>query len=264
MTLFVSNPKSTSFLRQAAATHYDQYASIQEHIFTELLARTQSEETVSQLFDLGCGTGKNSVKWAEKFPLANITAFDFSAPMIDFAREHHSHPHVHYRCQDLHYWNPQVESVADLMVSNACLHWVEPFEPFLGKLTQSLSRSGTLSISLFGPKTYCELNHTLSDALYKNGGISANHFPDMSQVSEMFKAHFHEVSIQESLITTCYPSLLALFKTIKYTGTTGSGIEIPGLWTPRFMQKLEKTYRLLYGQIQATHQIFYLQASEPK
>lgn len=262
--LFVPSSKTASFLREDVVSKYDRYSTVQNRVFDTLIDRTKVDSDITRIYDLGCGTGLNTVRWAEKYQLAHVRGIDFSAPVIDFARRKHRHDRVRYYCQNLQDWKASSGPVSDLIVSNACLHWIDPLEPFLQRLLPSLSENGHFSFSTFGPETYSEITHTLSVTLDNHREISARLFPKAPNILSVLKTYFSNVSFQETRITTLYPNLLTLFKVIKNTGTGGSGVDKQGLWTPRLLKKLEHNYRQLYAQIQATHQIFYFQASVKK
>jgi SAM-dependent methyltransferase len=74
------------------------------------------------LLDLGCGTGRNSFYMANKYD-AQVTAFDFAAPAIDFAKKHFAHENVDFSVRDMSEDFPledgSVDLVFDVMASFA-------------------------------------------------------------------------------------------------------------------------------------------------
>src|SRR5688572_16667856 len=72
------------------------------------------------VYDLGCGTGNITRLLAERWPDARITGVDDSAAMLAQAAQPSSA--IQWVLESLASWRP--EAPADLIFSNAALHWL--------------------------------------------------------------------------------------------------------------------------------------------
>ncbi|MCH8237725.1 MAG: methyltransferase domain-containing protein, partial [Proteobacteria bacterium] len=119
----------------------------------DLLARIDidSPETV---FDLGCGPGNVTALLAERWPEAHITGVDGSAPML--ARAGAEHPGISWLEADLAAWEP--EKPADLLFSNAALHWLDGHGSLFPRLMGHLNPGGVLAAQM--PGNFAQPSHT--------------------------------------------------------------------------------------------------------
>ena len=119
----------------------------------DLLARIDidSPETV---FDLGCGPGNVTALLAERWPEAHITGVDGSAPML--ARAGAEHPGISWLESDLAAWEP--EKPADLLFSNAALHWLDGHGSLFPRLMGHLNPGGVLAAQM--PGNFAQPSHT--------------------------------------------------------------------------------------------------------
>ncbi len=119
----------------------------------DLLARVDlaSPETV---FDLGCGPGNVTALLAERWPEAGITGVDGSAQML--ARAGAEHPGISWLEADLAAWEP--EKPADLLFSNAALHWLDGHGSLFPRLMGHLNPGGVLAVQM--PGNYAQPSHT--------------------------------------------------------------------------------------------------------
>ena len=85
----------------------------------ELLARVHLDAP-AVVYDLGCGTGALTSIMAERWPGAVVTGVDDSSDMLKRAAG--STPNARWLRQDVATWAP--EAAADLIYSNAALHWL--------------------------------------------------------------------------------------------------------------------------------------------
>ena len=71
---------------------------------------------------------------------------------------------------------------------------------------------------------------------------------------------FDTVSVRCDLVEQMYDTVWDLLKAIKYTGTKGSGVGGQDL-SRQHIEALDKIYRATYGQVVASYEVFYCQAS---
>jgi trans-aconitate 2-methyltransferase len=106
------------------------------------------------VYDLGCGAGNVTRLLAERWPTATITGVDDSAEMLATAGR--ELPGVTWVRQSLQSWTaPQP---ADLIFSNAALHWLPDHETLFPRLIAQLAAGGTLAVQM--PRNFQAPSHT--------------------------------------------------------------------------------------------------------
>ena len=84
---------------------------------------------------------------------------------------------------------------------------------------------------------------------------------DLTQELEaVLKRCFGDIFVRERIVKRTYPSVIELLSRIKYTGSRGCGNDEKFLWLKRTVNEIEEIYRSMYGQIEATYQIFFCKA----
>lgn len=125
----------------------------------DLLARIEIAEPKS-IFDLGCGPGTVTSILAEHWPDASVTGLDQSPEMLDEARK--SGGNIIWRQIDIADWSPQ--QPADIIFSNAALHWLDGHPVLLPRLLGCLNSGGVLAVQM--PNNYQAPSHTcIADAV---------------------------------------------------------------------------------------------------
>ena len=122
---------------------YLRYGSERLRPALDLIARIQvdSPETV---YDLGCGTGTITGILKERWPDADVTGVDSSASMLE--RTTDVETGVHWQHADLNDWQP--ESPADVVYSNAALHWVDGHDQLFPRLMGAVKPGGVLAVQM--------------------------------------------------------------------------------------------------------------------
>jgi malonyl-CoA O-methyltransferase len=151
----------------------------------------------------------------------------------------------------------------DLILSNACMQWFSDLAGALKTYGQSLTDGGVLAFSMFGPRTFCELSHALSRLMGRPTPLSAEGFYHATEVECYLRRVFNSVTVRQDLIEQPYDTVWDLLKTIKYTGTKGSGSGVTPL-SRQHIEALDKIYRATYGQVVASYEVFYCCASDFK
>ncbi len=119
----------------------------------DLLSRV-SLETARQVHDLGCGTGSLTRIIAQRWPEAQVCGIDDSAPMLAKAAEQPGQ--IEWVRQDLASWSaPQP---ADLIYSNAALHWLPDHRDLFPALMAQLAPRGVLAVQM--PRNFLAPSHT--------------------------------------------------------------------------------------------------------
>lgn len=112
----------------------------------DLLARVPiaSPRTI---VDLGCGAGNVTRVLAQRWPDAQIVGVDNSAEMLATAQEACSGaPRVSFVRADLAAWQPAAP--ADLIYSNAALHWLGDHATLFPRLASLVRAGGTLAVQM--------------------------------------------------------------------------------------------------------------------
>jgi trans-aconitate 2-methyltransferase len=120
----------------------------------DLLARLALADP-QRIYDLGCGTGNVTAALLQRWPNASITGVDSSASML--AQAASALPQVQWQQQSLDQW--QAQAPADLIYSNAALHWLPDHAHLFPRLVASLKPGGVLAVQM--PRNFAAPSHTM-------------------------------------------------------------------------------------------------------
>jgi malonyl-CoA O-methyltransferase len=231
---------------------YDEYATVQTMSAQQLLEHLP-EKGPDRALDIGCGTGIYTDMVCNRYPGAAMTVVDHAPGMIDKVRSKIVGSHMTYVLADAESWH--TDRTFDLITSNATMQWFEYLEHTLRYYESLLAPTGTMAVSLFGPQTYHELGSVLQRLYGADCRIPSHSFVNKEQLEATCETLSRSYMVTERVITQEEPSVRALLKKIKYTGTQGKGISLSGLWTPRMLERIEKEYRTCFGRVMVTYQI---------
>lgn len=126
--------------------------------FHDLVARVPTPAPL-RVLDLGCGPGNATAELADRWPDAHVTGLDSSAAMIESARDLARPGRLDFRQADLaaDAWLP--DGGADVMVTNAVLHWVPGHLARLPAWTDALTPGGSLALQV--PGNFADPAHAL-------------------------------------------------------------------------------------------------------
>src|SRR5262249_17749696 len=119
----------------------------------DLLSRVPLAAPAS-VYDLGCGAGNVTRFLAERWPTAFVTGVDGSPAMLAKARA--AAPSVPWEEADLQTWRPS--RPANLLFSNAALHWLDGHAHLFPRLVADLSPGGVLAVQM--PRNHGAPSHT--------------------------------------------------------------------------------------------------------
>jgi trans-aconitate 2-methyltransferase len=128
----------------------------------DLMARIALDAPL-RIYDLGCGPGNITRLLAERWPAAAVTGIDSSADMLAKARI--EAPQVAFEQADIARWSPPAP--ADLLFSNATLHWLDDHASLLPRLAAQLAPGGVLAIQM--PDNRASPSHLLMDEAAATG-----------------------------------------------------------------------------------------------
>lgn len=116
-----------------------------------------------RVYDLGCGPGTVTRLLAERWPNARVVGIDSSADMLAKARK--EAPSVAFEQADIARWSPPAP--ADLLFTNATLHWLDDHATLLPRLAAQLTPGGVLAIQM--PDNRQSPSHLLMDEAAATG-----------------------------------------------------------------------------------------------
>lgn len=120
----------------------------------DLLARI-AFDSPRTVYDLGCGAGNVTRMLAQRWPDAKVIGVDDSAEMLAQAAQEAGG--ITWQQQSIAEWKP--EEPADVIYSNAALHWLSDHQTLFPKLMDKLAPGGVLAVQM--PRNFNEPSHTL-------------------------------------------------------------------------------------------------------
>lgn len=250
------------------AEDYDQYCSVQDLCALKLIEKNKTDSMRSllsekageplRILEIGCGTGNYTKLLRKRFPGTKIKALDISPAMVEIAKKKLGEEQLAFIVADAETIN--FKEQFDFISSNVTLQWIANLEKNLVKYGSLLAKDGIISFSMFGPRTFNELNSSLKEIYGESTSISSCNFVGKTPVKDILKRIFRRVSVEEEVLKEKYDSLLELLTKIKHTGARGQGTGSKDIWTLRSIDKVEKVYRAKFGKIVATYQILFYRA----
>ncbi len=133
-----------------------QYLKFADHRLrpaVDLLNRVDLDDP-GDIYDLGAGAGNVTRLIKERWPDARVTGVDDSQAML--AKAAATAPSITWRQADLATWRPA--QPADLIYSNAALHWLPGHERLFPPLLAGLAPGGVLAVQM--PRNFGARSHT--------------------------------------------------------------------------------------------------------
>jgi trans-aconitate 2-methyltransferase len=118
----------------------------------DLIARIDMDAP-GVIVDLGCGDGNVTRFLVERWPDSVVVGVDSSAEMLAEARVRQ--PDLAWIEADLAAWIP--EQPADILFSNAALHWLDDHRALFPRLAQGLRPGGILAVQM--PRNHDQPSH---------------------------------------------------------------------------------------------------------
>ncbi len=120
-------------------------------------------ESPSVVYDLGAGTGNVTELLATRWPDARIVGVDSSEEMLRKAAERA--PNIEWEVGDIATWQPQ--KPAELIFTNAALHWIPGHKKLFSELMSSVAPGGVLAVQM--PRNFGAPSHTSMAEAAANG-----------------------------------------------------------------------------------------------
>lgn len=139
------------------------FAGLRTRAGLELIARI-THPGPKRVFDLGCGPGQLTAVIARRWPESLVTGVDLSPEMLERATTQFSGSEwatITWQELDIGGWKPDFP--ADVIFSNAALHWVPDHHFLFPTLMESLQPGGVLAVQM--PDNWDEPSHRLISRL---------------------------------------------------------------------------------------------------
>lgn len=138
---------------------YQRFSTQRTQPALDLLALVEPLAAGARVVDLGCGPGHLTAMLADRFERASVEGVDCSDTMLERAKAI-VHPRVRWSQADIA--EHPIES-ADLVFSNAALHWVANHRCLFSRLRDGLASNGQLAIQM--PDNFAQPTHTIAASL---------------------------------------------------------------------------------------------------
>ena len=134
----------------------------------DLLSRIDADKP-AEVYDLGAGTGNVTRLIKDRWPDAHVTGVDDSQEML--AKAAAAAPAIDWERADLAAWRPARR--ADVIYSNAALHWIVGHERLFTDLVGALAPGGVLAVQM--PRNFSAPSHTsIAEAARSGPGARAS------------------------------------------------------------------------------------------
>jgi trans-aconitate 2-methyltransferase len=124
---------------------YNLFREARRRPFFDLLVQVHAAAP-ARVVDLGCGTGDLTLALGERWPAAEILGVDSSAAMLAEAQTNYASARVRFLQADLA--RVELPGPADVLFSNAALHWLDDHAGLLTHLAGLVAPGGTLAFQI--------------------------------------------------------------------------------------------------------------------
>jgi trans-aconitate 2-methyltransferase len=152
----------------------------------DLLNRVALDDP-GEVYDLGAGAGNVTRLIKERWPGARVTGVDDSPTML--AKAAATAPTISWQQADLATWQPP--RPADLIYSNAALHWLTGHERLFPALLAGLAPGGVLAVQM--PRNFGAPSHTLISEAARGGPWRATLEPLLRPAPVADPAFYYDV-----------------------------------------------------------------------
>ncbi|MDR2092911.1 MAG: methyltransferase domain-containing protein [Azoarcus sp.] len=208
-----------------AAAHCDEAAFLVREIARRMDERLDYMRIAPKcILDLGCGTGGDLARLAERYPDAERLGIDFAPPMLVRAGQRLAPSRPGLR----RLWRksapparliaaeaaqlPLADASVSLIWSNLLLPAVDDPLPVFREMHRTLEDGGLLMFSTLGPDTLCELRA----ALPAHAGERVHRFIDMHDIGDaLLRAGFSDPVMDMEMLTLTYARLDELFDDLR-------------------------------------------------
>lgn len=243
-----------------AAAHYDEHDFLQREVAARTLARLDYiNADVTQVVDLGSGTGRCAQALARRYRKANIHHCDIAMTMLARARQQERRwfSRHHFTCADVEAL-PFREHAFCLAFSSLALQWCADLQHGLCEVQRILRPGGLFLFATLGPDTLHELRAAWSAA---SPTPHVNTFVDLHVIGDaLVAAGFADPVMEAELITVEYGDVMTLMRDLKGIGAANAAVDrARGLFGRGALAALAKGYESFRhnGKLPATYEVVY-------
>jgi malonyl-CoA O-methyltransferase len=240
-----------------AAKNYDHYSVLQQWVAKQMQQRfSELKQKPQNVLDLGAGTGWLTEALHASFPKAQVTALDFSYPMIEVAKMKNKKAKY---CVADGLCLPIKDHSIDWVVSNLMMQWVESIDDLLLEIKRILKPSGVLFFSTLGLGTLAELSSSWKKI---DGSSHVNSFLDMHDIGDaLLETGFSDPVMDADTMIMRYGHPKSLLQELKGLGASTLRIKKENaLIMPGMMQQMYSAYKEFQdedGRYPATFEIVF-------
>ena len=143
-------------------TQYAKFADHRRRPAIDLLNRI-ALDSPSVVYDLGAGTGNVTELLANRWPNARVIGVDSSEQMLQEASKREKR--IEWQVGDIGTWLP--DQPADIIFTNAALHWESEHHELFTRLMSSVAQNGVFAIQM--PRNFDAPSHTSITEAVVNG-----------------------------------------------------------------------------------------------
>jgi len=249
-----------NFARRAGS--YDRHAGVQRLMARGLVGRVEEElAQAGRILEVGCGTGCLTALLRQGHPGAELVALDLDPALIEQARRRLGpDSRVSWLVADGEFFS---QGGFDLIVSNATFQWFTLPQETMKAYFQALKPGGCLAFSTLGPRTFGELDFSLSQAaavlnletaleITARGFLSSQKWEDLLAL-----AGFSRVKLVQQILEAHFPTVPEFLQALKAMGATNPR---PRPFSPRLLSALIQAYEARFrqnGSIPVTYEIIW-------
>lgn len=242
-----------SFSRAAPA--YDSVAAIQRQIGERLLLDMPAEK-VSNLLDLGSGTGHFTPSLAER--CEHQVSLDLAEGMLRFARQQHPNLSTGV-CADAEQL-PFADGSIHGLFSSLAIQWCANLPQLFAELKRVMKPGARLNIATLGPRTLYELRDAWQAV---DNYTHVNDFAPLNDVKTALQgAGLSLINTQEEDIVLRYQQVRELTYELKTLGAhnmnRGQSSGLTGRQRVKAFREAYEGFRGTDGSLPATYEVFYL------
>ena len=184
---------------QSHSTYHDN-ADIQAYMASHLMHFCQPYlENAFRIVEFGIGTGLLTELLLKQKPEADFDFIDISFPMVIAAQTRLMNlskgKRVNFVVGDI--LDYKLPECCDLLISNACVQWIEHFPKFIQDLNSRIPSESIFAFATFGPGNLWQLRNTYKEVLKKELPVPV-HYHEMEKMHEWFSSNGFVVEISNN------------------------------------------------------------------
>ncbi len=251
----------------AAAKSYDRQPGVQSRVAHRLATRiSKGGKAVSNVLEVGCGTGFLTAHLCRFFPDTPIVAVDIAGGMLDRVRTRlPQQKNLQLIRADI--CELEMTGMFSLIASSSALHWMMPLDNTLRLLSSFLHPGGRLSFAMMVRGTLAELHALREEVAPQKPYVRS--LPTTSAVFGLMRCAGFTVedwTLESSSVR--YNSAFGFMKSLKRQGVTGGFVSPDNMLTRGEIRKLAEKYRRRFptgdGGIRASYKVLYADAVSGK